>query len=128
MLVLIFVFFFYCFFSFFINDTATTEIYTLSLHDALPICGPRGSGRAGGQAALCPHPATPRGRPAVPRRSCDAKRRGWLCLRGSAIESKFPGIRAAPPGRGRRPVRPEPAVRAGGRRRTSGPPGALAPC
>src|SRR5574340_263875 len=27
---------------FFFNDTATTEIYTLSLHDALPIC------RAGG--------------------------------------------------------------------------------
>src|SRR3712207_9100116 len=26
-----------CFF--FFNDTATTEIYTLSLHDALPICG-----------------------------------------------------------------------------------------
>src|SRR2546430_6606123 len=26
----------YCFF-FFFNDTATTEIYTLSLHDALPI-------------------------------------------------------------------------------------------
>src|SRR6266513_5639857 len=29
---------FYCFF--FFNDTATTEIYTLSLHDALPIAGP----------------------------------------------------------------------------------------
>src|SRR5476649_92745 len=28
--------FFLCFF-FFFNDTATTEIYTLSLHDALPI-------------------------------------------------------------------------------------------
>src|SRR2546421_8694772 len=29
---------------FFFNDTATTEIYTLSLHDALPICrGSRGS-------------------------------------------------------------------------------------
>src|SRR2546429_7166831 len=29
-------------FFFFFNDTATTEIYTLSLHDALPIsfCGP----------------------------------------------------------------------------------------
>src|SRR5256885_11840828 len=27
-----------CFF--FFNDTATTEIYTLSLHDALPISGP----------------------------------------------------------------------------------------
>src|SRR5256885_11562884 len=30
---------------FFFNDTATTEIYTLSLHDALPIFGPA---RAGG--------------------------------------------------------------------------------
>src|SRR2546423_10771198 len=37
---------------FFFNDTATTEIYTLSLHDALPICvddvdavvGPLGGG------------------------------------------------------------------------------------
>src|SRR5690242_21354540 len=28
---------------FFFNDTATTEIYTLSLHDALPIC--RGAAR-----------------------------------------------------------------------------------
>src|SRR5256885_8483418 len=29
------------FFFFFFNDTATTEIYTLSLHDALPICHTR---------------------------------------------------------------------------------------
>src|SRR5258708_18984016 len=28
-------------FFFFFNDTATTEIYTLSLHDALPICRSR---------------------------------------------------------------------------------------
>src|SRR5438034_9775319 len=28
---------------FFFNDTATTEIYTLSLHDALPISDPRGT-------------------------------------------------------------------------------------
>src|SRR3712207_8497104 len=28
-----------CVFIFFFNDTATTEIYTLSLHDALPISG-----------------------------------------------------------------------------------------
>src|SRR6202789_4705822 len=27
---------------FFFNDTATTEIYTLSLHDALPILSPHG--------------------------------------------------------------------------------------
>ena len=30
-------FFMGSFFCFFFNDTATTEIYTLSLHDALPI-------------------------------------------------------------------------------------------
>src|SRR6185295_5425308 len=35
--------FIYFFFFFFFNDTATTEIYTLSLHDALPI-------------SFCPHP------------------------------------------------------------------------
>src|SRR3712207_6924318 len=33
---------------FFFNDTATTEIYTLSLHDALPISG-EGRGEAGRQ-------------------------------------------------------------------------------
>ena len=32
-----FCFFIFYFFFFFFNDTATTEIYTLSLHDALPI-------------------------------------------------------------------------------------------
>ena len=32
-----FFFVFFCFVFFFFNDTATTEIYTLSLHDALPI-------------------------------------------------------------------------------------------
>src|SRR2546426_1118788 len=48
------------FFLFFFNDTATTEIYTLSLHDALPICRrgsrrgdePAGAGGAGGGALL----------------------------------------------------------------------------
>src|SRR5256885_6609668 len=42
------------FFFFFFNDTATTEIYTLSLHDALPICRrgapPASSGRAAAAA------------------------------------------------------------------------------
>src|SRR6476660_10103874 len=36
-----FIFWFFCFFLFFFfffNDTATTEIYTLSLHDALRSC------------------------------------------------------------------------------------------
>src|SRR6266404_1851736 len=37
----IYVFFLILFFFFFFNDTATTEIYTLSLHDALPISDAR---------------------------------------------------------------------------------------
>src|SRR5256885_10043812 len=40
----------YCFF-FFFNDTATTEIYTLSLHDALPICA--APSNRGGQVGDC---------------------------------------------------------------------------
>src|SRR2546430_13663665 len=38
----------FVFFFFFFNDTATTEIYTLSLHDALPISH---------QHRSAPHPA-----------------------------------------------------------------------
>src|SRR5256885_11714058 len=38
---------------FFFNDTATTEIYTLSLHDALPIYGARGK-RAGTKPCIRP--------------------------------------------------------------------------
>src|SRR2546430_7822489 len=37
----------FCFF--FFNDTATTEIYTLSLHDALPISGICTKGDCGGE-------------------------------------------------------------------------------
>src|SRR3981189_1299048 len=43
----------YCFsFFFFFNDTATTEIYTLSLHDALPISTSAVHRKAPGEA--CP--------------------------------------------------------------------------
>src|SRR5476649_3093436 len=35
-----------CLFFFFFNDTATTEIYTLSLHDALPISAAPGTDTA----------------------------------------------------------------------------------
>src|SRR6266550_7323564 len=48
---------YYFHFCFFFNDTATTEIYTLSLHDALPICrlrarrGRPGQLRPGARAA-----------------------------------------------------------------------------
>src|SRR2546430_8387410 len=50
------------FFLFFFNDTATTEIYTLSLHDALPICHRRGRAGRCGWPTTCParrRPSTP---------------------------------------------------------------------
>src|SRR6266487_7205529 len=43
--VLLFCFLLFLFF-FFFNDTATTEIYTLSLHDALPIASERPASRS----------------------------------------------------------------------------------
>src|SRR5688572_32632367 len=57
-------------FLFFFNDTATTEIYTLSLHDALPIWhrilrGPRWAARAG-----------------VLRQRSTAGPRAWACRPG----------------------------------------------
>src|SRR2546430_9971818 len=39
------------FFFFFFNDTATTEIYTLSLHDALPISSDPAPNQAGFHAS-----------------------------------------------------------------------------
>src|SRR5467141_5331819 len=48
------IFFFFFFFFFFFNDTATTEIYTLSLHDALPIPA---DGRPSARQGACAEPA-----------------------------------------------------------------------
>src|SRR5256885_8503283 len=48
-------------FFFFFNDTATTEIYTLSVHDALPISPTRGTRRAVPPASPT-RPSTPRPR------------------------------------------------------------------
>src|SRR3712207_7458425 len=66
--------------SFFFNDTATTEIYTLSLHDALPISGraglARGRGRpaaAAGRARRGPPPGGDAERDARPARAGDRK-------------------------------------------------------
>src|SRR3712207_9596653 len=59
---------------FFFNDTATTEIYTLSLHDALPICRYGGLGDPGRVSAGDRHAAgavrrrvAPRDRPPLGR-------------------------------------------------------------
>src|SRR5437899_11757397 len=59
-LILLFFFFFF----FFFNDTATTEIYTLSLHDALPIsCPSRFSAERWDRCCRCrPRECRPAGR------------------------------------------------------------------
>src|SRR5258706_9786152 len=53
---------------FFFNDTATTEIYTLSLHDALPIFAVRRDRREPGRGPLFPGaPVQDRARDGEPR-------------------------------------------------------------
>src|SRR5256885_11156577 len=49
------------FFFFFFNDTATTEIYTLSLHDALPIWGTLSAPYARAAAAVFGRASIPTG-------------------------------------------------------------------
>src|SRR6266511_4990369 len=57
-------------FFFFFNDTATTEIYTLSLHDALPISGPgQGAGQETRPAGGAPGHAHHEGQQAGDRKS-----------------------------------------------------------
>src|SRR2546426_12314878 len=68
---------FCCAFFFFFNDTATTEIYTLSLHDALPIspecpANPNNSRSLRHTLAKLPRPLQPR--------------RRELCCRGTRSE------------------------------------------
>src|SRR5688572_33389895 len=61
------------FFFFFFNDPATTEIYTLSLHDALPIFRTRGDRRNPRRrlrGRIASHPADPR---CAVIRVCDAQ-------------------------------------------------------
>src|SRR2546427_4530581 len=60
-----------CLFFFFFNDTATTEIYTLSLHDALPISG----------------------RPSPPVRRQSPRHRTGPCRRSRPVRRPAPGRR-----------------------------------
>src|SRR2546422_3331582 len=61
------------FFFFFFNDTATTEIYTLSLHDALPISRVLGGSASPGHGGRA-HSVDRRRRAAVRRRRRPAVR------------------------------------------------------
>ena len=89
---IVFNFFFFSFFSFsfsfsflflffFFNDTATTEIYTLSLHDALPIC------RCKKDASVSSILSTPiqqfRKKPKLNIELTTLKRRNWWSYAGS---------------------------------------------
>src|SRR5258707_11586925 len=64
-------------FFFFFNDTATTEIYTLSLHDALPISSCRAPWQSHARRSSRPAPdraaRSPRGRRPAPTRPGDRK-------------------------------------------------------
>src|SRR5256885_13512907 len=78
------------FFFFFFNDTATTEIYTLSLHDALPICPGRISEKA--------HAASMTPAPKPNRVSCVRSDRRWDSITGT-VPSAVASAAAEPPAR-----------------------------
>src|SRR3712207_8860754 len=79
----------------FFNDTATTEIYTLSLHDALPISPPRRrtprpawspcAGRRGG----CPGRSPRCSRTGPGTRSRGRWPRAWSCARSEEHTSEL---------------------------------------
>src|SRR5438034_9620264 len=77
---------------FFFNDPATTEIYTLSLHDALPISPRRGARAHGGERG---RPRRKRG----PDRGGGGGRDGGRRDRRTAVVRADDGRGAAPPGR-----------------------------
>src|SRR3712207_7118294 len=68
---------------FFFNDTATTEIYTLSLHDALPIYRPAHLRRCSDRQNAAPH-----------RRATD-RRRGVPPIRPAHLLASVHGALAA---------------------------------
>src|SRR5215467_1558138 len=91
MIVVAFFFSFLFFFFFFFNDTATTEIYTLSLHDALPISFPPKSPRIRNRA---PH-RRPRIRRAPYARNASLES-GRRPHRLNALERKSPRLSLFP--------------------------------
>src|SRR2546430_17625945 len=99
---------------FFFNDTATTEIYTLSLHDALPISGdqvhrgplPRSTGHAAGTGRVRLHRVSGEqgGVSAELRGQGVARLRpGWRARSGGRRESDDPAVGRVP-----RPLRGSP--------------------
>src|SRR2546427_7579844 len=96
--IIIFVSPMFCFFFFFFNDPPPTEIYPLSLHDALPICARparraashyrrrRGDGRAALGGARSARPRAVGREPAGPQ--CLRNRPGHLPGRGATARRR----------------------------------------
>src|SRR5229473_7358265 len=117
---LFFLFFFFLFF--FFNDTATTEIYTLSLHDALPIPPFPAIVPATCMPWPCPSPTALSRRFAPPTQFVPASTSRSGCVRSAPVSSTAmatPLAALVPPPMRRTPVASEDErdVRAGGARR-----------
>src|SRR3989442_4242456 len=106
---------------FFFNDTATAEIYPLSLHDALPICDGVESRRPDGGADGWLHgdPATADARPGVSRQAAGQGGAGqWGLQRGRRARPELhtdglpgrPHLGRRPARASARPPRPGPAL------------------
>src|ERR1043165_6726771 len=99
MVCLVLLYFYFLFLFFFFNDTATTEIYTLSLYDALPISrrdGRRAPERHRFRASVVPGRPPPfptRSRPRWPPR-----RARLQALAAAAPPRGWPGSRSCPSG------------------------------
>src|SRR3712207_8016925 len=84
---------------FFFNDTATTEIYTLSLHDALPILSfpassfiPRRQPPSAGASPLPSFNQTPSGRRRSEEHTSELQSRQYLVCRLLLEKKKIPTI------------------------------------
>src|SRR3712207_7547101 len=73
---------------FFFNDTATTEIYTLSLHDALPICRRRPRVTGAGDHAASGQSGRGRAVPRSARAVAAADRSGTVQRRRSGEQDR----------------------------------------
>src|SRR5256885_17179067 len=88
-------------FFFFFNDTATTEIYTLSLHDALPICRHCGAEQGGGRRCLQQRQARHGAEPGADAGGGRGRRGHWLAhhtCRGGTVAQRGPAGREGGPG------------------------------
>src|SRR2546428_10797236 len=105
---------------FFFNDTATTEIYTLSLHDALPISSTSTTTtRASSSSSERRKRGIPRRLPSVPSRS-QQRERSRVAPAGGC--PRLPRAGAAPAVRGKPPPTPPPRGGVFGRAGGGAPP------